>query len=142
MSRSVKIPVSRSSSITSAAPTWLVPITVAASATLAWGDTTTRAVLMTSRIATMTPPSIKPSRAGDARKALRDWYRPRGRAYPWRRGPLDPYRVLVCEVMAQQTQAPRVAAAYGPFLERFPTVESLARASRPDVLRAWAGLGY
>lgn len=44
--------------------------------------------------------------------------------------------------MAQQTQAPRVAAAYGPFLERFPSVESLALASRADVVRSWAGLGY
>jgi A/G-specific adenine glycosylase len=73
---------------------------------------------------------------------LRSWYEPRREAYPWRKGPTDPYRVLVTEVMAQQTQAPRVAAAFGPFLERFPTVETLASASRADVVRAWANLGY
>jgi A/G-specific adenine glycosylase len=44
--------------------------------------------------------------------------------------------------MAQQTQAPRVASAFEPFVERFPSIEALAAASRSDVLRAWAGLGY
>jgi A/G-specific adenine glycosylase len=44
--------------------------------------------------------------------------------------------------MLQQTQAARVVPAYGRFLELFPTVEALARASRADVVRAWAGLGY
>ncbi len=44
--------------------------------------------------------------------------------------------------MAQQTQVPRVALAFEPFVERFPTVDSLAASSRADVLRAWAGLGY
>ena len=70
------------------------------------------------------------------------WYRPRRAAYPWRRGPTDPYRVLVSEVMAQQTQAPRVAVAFDAFIARFPSVGSLAAATRADVLRAWAGLGY
>jgi A/G-specific adenine glycosylase len=50
--------------------------------------------------------------------------------------------VLVSEIMLQQTQAPRVAAAFGPFLRRFPTITALAASSRADVLRAWAGLGY
>lgn len=44
--------------------------------------------------------------------------------------------------MLQQTQASRVAGAYEPFLRRFPTIAALATASRADVLRAWAGLGY
>jgi A/G-specific adenine glycosylase len=44
--------------------------------------------------------------------------------------------------MAQQTQVPRVALAFGPFVERFPTIDSLAASSRADVLRAWGGLGY
>jgi A/G-specific adenine glycosylase len=50
--------------------------------------------------------------------------------------------VLVSEVMLQQTQAGRVAAAFEPFLTRFPDVRALAGASRADVLRAWGGLGY
>ena len=78
-------------------------------------------------------------RAG--RAALRRWFEPRRRAYPWR-GSSDPYRVWVSEVMLQQTQAARVVPAYLAFLERFPELGELARASRRDVLRAWDGLGY
>ncbi len=78
----------------------------------------------------------------DAGRALRTWYRPRRAAYPWRTDPPDPYRVLVSEVMLQQTQAGRVAPAFLAFVRRFPTVRALAAASRAEVLRAWAGLGY
>jgi A/G-specific adenine glycosylase len=60
---------------------------------------------------------------------------------PWR-GERDPYRILVSEVMLQQTQALRVAPLYEAFIERFPTVFDLARASSADVLRAWQNLGY
>jgi A/G-specific adenine glycosylase len=76
------------------------------------------------------------------RRALRAWYRPRREAYPWRRQGIDPYGVLVSEVMLQQTQAARVASALEGFLRRFHDASSLAAASRADVLRAWAGLGY
>jgi len=76
------------------------------------------------------------------RGALRAWYRPRREGYPWRRQGVDPYAVLVSEVMLQQTQAARVASAFEGFLRRFPDVSSLAAASRADVIRAWAGLGY
>jgi A/G-specific adenine glycosylase len=69
------------------------------------------------------------------------WFALRRRAYPWR-GARDPYRVLVSEVMLQQTQAARVAPAYRFFLRRFPTIRTLARASRADVVRAWGSLGY
>jgi A/G-specific adenine glycosylase len=69
------------------------------------------------------------------------WYRPRREAYPWRARP-SPYRVLVSEVMLQQTQASRVALAFRRFLRRFPSLRSLARAPRREVIRAWAGLGY
>jgi A/G-specific adenine glycosylase len=50
--------------------------------------------------------------------------------------------VLVSEVMLQQTQAPRVEPVYEAFLRRFPDARALAAASRGEVLRAWAGLGY
>jgi A/G-specific adenine glycosylase len=76
-----------------------------------------------------------------ASKALLAWYRPRRRAYPWR-GAGDPYRVLVSEVMLQQTQAARVAPAYRAFVRRFPGVRSLAAASPAAVLEAWGSLGY
>jgi len=73
---------------------------------------------------------------------LLEWYRPRRWAYPWRTELPDPYLVLVSEVMLQQTQAARVAPAFRAFVERFPSIQALSEASRPDVLRAWSGLGY
>jgi A/G-specific adenine glycosylase len=73
--------------------------------------------------------------------SLRRWYEPRRRAYPWRET-RDPYRLLVSEVMLQQTQARRVVAPYRAFARRFPSVRALARASRAEVVRAWGGLGY
>ncbi|MBW2673746.1 MAG: A/G-specific adenine glycosylase, partial [Deltaproteobacteria bacterium] len=54
----------------------------------------------------------------------------------------DPYRILVSEVMLQQTQAPRVLLKYERFLHLFPNVAILAAASLHDVLGAWQGLGY
>ena len=86
-------------------------------------------------------PSSKPSRRRLGREALREWYAPRRRAYPWR-GSHDPYAVLVSEVMLQQTQAGRVVPAFRWFLRRFPTVRTLAAASRRDVLLEWGRLGY
>jgi A/G-specific adenine glycosylase len=84
---------------------------------------------------------MEPSRLHRGKEALLDWYEPRRDAYPWR-STRDPYRVLVSEVMLQQTQASRVVPLYGSFLRRFPSVRALARASRRDVLLAWEGLGY
>lgn len=75
------------------------------------------------------------------RRALLDWYADHGRDLPWRRFS-NPYRVLVSECMLQQTQVDRVIPKYHAFLEQFPDVESLARATKGDVLRAWSGLGY
>jgi A/G-specific adenine glycosylase len=70
------------------------------------------------------------------------WYEPRREAFVWRHRPPIPYRVLVSEVMLQQTHAARVESAYGPFIRRFPSVGHLASASTGDVVRAWSGLGY
>jgi A/G-specific adenine glycosylase len=90
---------------------------------------------------TVVMPPSKPSRRRLGREALRAWYAPRRRAYPWR-GSHDPYAVWVSEVMLQQTQASRVAPAYRSFLRRFPTVRELAAAARRDVVHEWGGLGY
>lgn len=76
-----------------------------------------------------------------SRRALMEWYRPRRHAYPWRAA-ADPYRVLISEVMLQQTQASRVVPAFERFVTRFPSIAALARAPRSDVVRAWSGLGY
>jgi len=75
------------------------------------------------------------------RKRILSWYRRSGRDLPWRRT-RDPYRVLVSEVMLQQTQVSRVLPAYRRFLRRFPTLRALSRASLGEVLREWSGLGY
>lgn len=79
--------------------------------------------------------------ARSLRRRLLRWYAREKRDLPWRRT-RDPYAVLVSEVMLQQTQASRVIPAYTAFLERFPTLRSLARTPLGDVLRAWSGLGY
>jgi A/G-specific adenine glycosylase len=73
--------------------------------------------------------------------ALLAWYARERRDLPWRRT-RDPYRILVSEVMLQQTQVPRVVPRYEAWIARWPTAESLAAAPLADVLRAWVGLGY
>lgn len=60
---------------------------------------------------------------------------------PWRRR-YGGYRVLVAEVMLQQTQARRVSEYYSAFLRRFPSPRALARSSPRKALAAWQGLGY
>ena len=75
------------------------------------------------------------------RRRLLTWYRANGRDLPWRRTS-DPYHILVSEVMLQQTQVERVLPRYLRWLERWPTVSSLATADTADVLREWQGLGY
>jgi A/G-specific adenine glycosylase len=76
-----------------------------------------------------------------AHRAVLRWYHRHGRVLPWR-DTRDPYRILVSEVMLQQTQVDRVALKYAEWLRAFPTVGALARATTRDVLLAWAGLGY
>jgi A/G-specific adenine glycosylase len=77
----------------------------------------------------------------ETRERVLAWFAEAGRDLPWR-ATRDPYRVLVAEVLAQQTQAARAAAAWPRFLERFPDVTTLAAAAPAEVLRAWQGLGY
>ncbi len=60
---------------------------------------------------------------------------------PWRKTK-DPYKILVSEVMLQQTQVPRVIEKYKEFLHAFPNVETLARSNLADVLKVWSGMGY
>ena len=64
-----------------------------------------------------------------------------GRDLPWRKT-RDPYAILVCEVMLQQTQVERVIPRWLAWLERWPTPAALAAASPADVIREWQGLGY
>lgn len=73
--------------------------------------------------------------------ALVAWYHANRRALPWRET-TDPYRILVAEIMSQQTQITRVVPAYENFTERFPTIDDLAAAPLRDVMAVWSGLGY
>jgi A/G-specific adenine glycosylase len=73
--------------------------------------------------------------------ALLAWYARHRRALPWRRT-RDTYRILVSEVMLQQTQVERVIPFYRCFLARFPDARALARAGAEAIHRAWKGLGY
>ncbi len=63
------------------------------------------------------------------------------RDLPWRRE-RDPWRILVAEVMLQQTQVDRVVPKWRAFLAAYPTPEACAGAALGDVLRLWQGLGY
>lgn len=69
------------------------------------------------------------------------WYRKSGRDLPWRHTH-DPYRILISEIMLQQTQVTTVIERYQRWLKRFPTITSLAKAPTAEVLQEWAGLGY
>jgi len=75
------------------------------------------------------------------RKNLLAWFSQFQRDLPWRRDK-DPYRVWLSEIMLQQTRVAAAIPYYLRFLERFPTVQSLAEAPPQEVLRLWAGLGY
>ncbi|MBC7370403.1 MAG: A/G-specific adenine glycosylase [Bdellovibrionaceae bacterium] len=72
---------------------------------------------------------------------LLKWYQENKRDLPWRQSK-DPYRIWISEVMLQQTTVAAVIPFYEKFLKKFPTVQVLAKAPEPDVLEAWAGLGY
>lgn len=75
-------------------------------------------------------------------KNVWDYYHEHGRHnLPWRKTK-NPYRILVSEVMLQQTQVIRVIPKYKEFLKKFPTIHKLSQASLSEVLVVWQGLGY
>jgi A/G-specific adenine glycosylase len=74
-------------------------------------------------------------------RRLLAWYARHGRDLPWRRTRV-PYRVLVSEIMLQQTQVDRVIPKYRQFLRRYPSLRALAAAPVEDVRQLWYPLGY
>jgi len=74
-------------------------------------------------------------------KRVLDLYENHGRDLPWRKN-INPYRVLVSEIMLQQTQVERVIEKYKEFLAAFPDVSSLAKAPLQKLLSIWSGMGY
>jgi A/G-specific adenine glycosylase len=75
------------------------------------------------------------------RRLLLRWYDKNQRKLPWR-GERDPYRILVSEIMLQQTRVAVVEHRYKEFIAQFPTPRRLAQAREQTVLAAWSGLGY
>lgn len=86
-------------------------------------------------------PSIKHISILDFQKDLLTWYDKIKRDLPWREN-LDPYRILVSEIMLQQTQVQTVIPYYHRFMALFPTASLLASANEDVLLKAWEGLGY
>ena len=75
------------------------------------------------------------------KKKINTFYKENKREFPWR-NTSDPYKIVVSEIMLQQTQTVRVVEKYAAFLKSFPTVSHLAKASQSEVLGLWQGLGY
>jgi A/G-specific adenine glycosylase len=75
-------------------------------------------------------------------KIVLKYWKENGRhSLPWRKTK-DPYKILVSEVMLQQTQVDRVVPYYKNFLKKFPTVQKLSKSDLVDVFKVWSGLGY
>ncbi len=70
-----------------------------------------------------------------------EYYTAHKRVLPWRTT-TDPYKIMVSEIMLQQTQVDRVIPKFEAFIKRFPTVQKLAQAKVADILSLWSGLGY
>lgn len=86
-------------------------------------------------------PKLAPTDIRAFRAQIWAFYRHSGRNLPWR-STKNPYKILVSEIMLQQTQVSRVLEKYSEFLKKFPTIKKLADAPLAEVLRAWQGMGY
>jgi A/G-specific adenine glycosylase len=75
------------------------------------------------------------------RRRLLAWYRRHGRDLPWRHT-RDPYRILVSEVMLQQTQVDRVLPKYDEWLRLYPSFTALAAVAEAEAVKTWYPLGY
>lgn len=84
---------------------------------------------------------ISSKKANKFKKIIWDYYVLHKRHLPWRET-RDPYRILVSEVMLQQTQVSRVLPKYKDFLKKFPNFKTLAKSQLRSVLQIWQGLGY
>lgn len=89
----------------------------------------------------MTMQQLNADQIAQFQKLIYDFYAAGKRDFIWR-DDITPYRILVSEIMLQQTQTTRVIPKFENWLEKFPNFASLAQASSHDVLSAWQGLGY
>jgi A/G-specific adenine glycosylase len=92
-------------------------------------------------MAKMVKAETEAPRIARLRRQLLSWYGRNRRDLPWRQSN-DPYAIWVSEIMLQQTRVAVVVERYQAFLERFPTLDSLAMAPEQEVLALWSGLGY
>jgi A/G-specific adenine glycosylase len=91
--------------------------------------------------------NVSGSQLKQFQKTVLNYYAQHGRHdLPWRQpepgGSVNAYKILVSELMLQQTQVPRVIPKYQEFISLFPTVQSLAIVPLGQVIAAWSGLGY
>lgn len=82
-----------------------------------------------------------PASIREFRDMVLTYYADHGRDFAWRRT-TDPYRILVSEIMLQQTQVERVRVKYPAFIDAFPDFPLLACSPLSDVLAVWQGMGY
>ncbi len=75
-------------------------------------------------------------------KKLLGWFKANKRELPWRKRPAGWYEIFLSEIILQQTQVVQGLPYYQKFIDRFPNIENLARATEDEVLQLWAGLGY
>ncbi len=86
-------------------------------------------------------PRLDGERVREFQRRLLQWFHANGRDLPWRHT-RDPYKILVSEIMLQQTQVERVQDYYRRFLREYPSVRELAAARPGRVRESWEGLGY
>ena len=96
---------------------------------------------MKSIVAVHDPPALTPNAIRTFQETVYRYYRENAREFSWR-NTQDPYRILVSEIMLQQTQVERVIAKYEEFLKAFPDFTSLSRADLRELLAVWKGNGY
>src|ERR1700690_2625305 len=88
------------------------------------------------RIVKIQPPKVKAFH-----RSISKWYRIHKRELQWRTTQ-DPYEILISEIMLQQTQVHRVKEKLPLFLKQFPSMKTLAKSSKADLIRSWSGMGY
>lgn len=96
---------------------------------------------MNESFTTLTETALSEETVVRFQQALLKWYGEKKRPLPWRQDH-DPYKIWVSEVMLQQTRVDTVIPYYEKFIDRYPTLNDLARADEADVLKLWEGLGY
>ena len=75
------------------------------------------------------------------KKNLLIWYKENKRTFNWRYTN-DPWKILLIEIISQQTQINRANIYYQEFIKKFPTPESMSQSSLKTILKMWSGLGY